>query len=46
MTEQQQNKISQAENAVESLQHAVDQAESHPSENKIEEADHSLRRPL
>lgn len=38
-----QTKTTQAENALEALQHAVDQAESHPSENKIEEADNALR---
>lgn len=36
-------KTTQAENALEALQHAVDQAESHPSDNKIEEADNALR---
>lgn len=41
MTEQ--TKTSQAENAIEAVQHAVDQAESHPSENKIEEAERALR---
>jgi ArsR family metal-binding transcriptional regulator len=41
MTEQ--HKVNQAENALESLGHAVDQAESHPSDNKIEEADESFR---
>lgn len=38
-----QTKTSQAENAVEAVQHAVDQAESHPSGNKIEEAQRALR---
>lgn len=37
-----QTKISQAENAVEAVQHAVDQAESHPSDKKIEEAERAM----
>jgi hypothetical protein len=36
------HKTDQAENALEASQHAVDQAESHPSENKIEEAGNAL----
>jgi hypothetical protein len=38
-----QNLTKQAENAIGSLQHAVDQAESHPSDQKIEEAEQSFR---
>jgi hypothetical protein len=38
-----QTKVTQAENALESVQHAVDQAESHPSADKIGEADRALR---
>ncbi|TJY41049.1 hypothetical protein E5161_15190 [Cohnella pontilimi] len=38
-----QNKTTQAENAIGALQHAVDQAESHPSDNKIEEAEQAFR---
>ncbi|MDB4868435.1 MAG: hypothetical protein JWR03_2768 [Cohnella sp.] len=37
-----QTKTSQAENSLDAAQHAVDQAESHPSGEKIEEADNSL----
>jgi hypothetical protein len=37
-----QTKTSQAENAMDAAEHAVDQAESHPSGEKLEEADNSL----
>ncbi|WP_276357048.1 hypothetical protein [Cohnella caldifontis] len=37
-----QLKSMQAEHALDALQHAVDQAESHPSAEKIEEAENSV----
>jgi len=40
MTEQ--HKAKQAEHALDALQHAVDQAESHPSAAKIDEAENSV----
>ncbi|MBW5447650.1 hypothetical protein GE107_16455 [Cohnella sp. CFH 77786] len=40
MSEQQKTK--QAEHALDALQHAVDQAQSHPSSDKIEEADNAV----
>jgi len=40
MTEQ--HKTKQAEHALDALQHAVDQAESHPTAEKIDEAENSV----
>lgn len=39
-----QHKTKQAEHALDALQHAVDQAESHPSAKKIDEAENSVIR--
>lgn len=40
MTEQ--NKADQAQNALENVEHAVDQAETHPSSDKINEAQNAV----